>query len=206
MRDIRVFVADDHAVVRMGIRHVLRELGGFRVVGEARHGREVLRSEALASCDVLILDLSLPELGGVEVLQRLRKTYPTMGVVVHSMYPADQFARRAIEAGATSYVGKDRPPGELVDAVRAAALNRYPREMPSVPAEKRPHESLTSREHQVFMLLLEGRTVAEVAAEMDVHSSTVSNHLAKIRKKLGVRTIADVVQYAYVEGLRTLPS
>ena len=203
----RVFIADDHAVVRYGVRQALEELGGFEVVGEAENGRQVLNAEGIELWDVLVLDLSLPDLNGPEVLRRIRARRPTLGVVVLSMYPEEQYARRMYAAGANAYLSKSRPPGDLVLAVRAAARGeRYPAAPVEAPgpagsAAKPPHAALSRREHQVFMLIVAGHAVADVAAELDVHSCTVSNHLAKIREKLGVSSVAALVRYAHAAGL-----
>ena len=199
----RVFVADDHAVVRLGLRHVLTELGGFEVVGEAENGRQVLNAPNLGECDVLVLDLSLPVVSGTEVLRRVRERYPDLAVIVHSMHPESQFRRRAIEAGAIAYVSKEAPPAQLVAAIREASV--FPHrvqggDIDTAPGAA-PHELLSRREYQVFELLIGGRQVADIAAELDVHSCTVSNHLAKIRQKLGASTVADLVRYAYAAGL-----
>lgn len=202
---IRVFIADDHAMVRMGMRQVLREIGGFEVVGEASNGREVLSSPLLDACDVLVLDLSMPRVEGTEVLRRLHARRPELPIVVHSMYPEEQFAKRSVAAGAVAYVSKDSAPQALVDAVRRAAttpryeLMREVQEQPAREGEAK-HDQLTQREHQVFVRLIAGASVAEIAAELDVHSCTVSNHYAKIRTKLGVHSVAELVRYAYAEG------
>ncbi|MCA9544273.1 MAG: response regulator transcription factor [Myxococcales bacterium] len=197
---MRVYVADDHAFVRTGIKQVLRELGGFDIVGEAENGRQVLNDEALKRTDVLVLDLSLPLVSGPEVLRRVRRTYPSVAVVVLSMHPEEQFAERALAAGAAAYVSKERPPQELVDAVRRAGRGEVdPRE--GAVEEAPPHTQLTRREHQIFMRVVNGHTVTEVAAELDVHACTVSNHLAKVRTKLGLSTVAEMVRYALTHGL-----
>lgn len=202
---IRVFIADDHAVVRRGMRQVLHECGGFEVVGEASNGREVLNDPRVDTCDVLVLDLSLPRVTGTEVLRRLHARRPQLPVVVHSMYPEEQLAKRSIAAGAVAYVSKDRAPEVLVEAIRRAASGtRYElmqQAKQDLASGSAPHDELTPREHQVFMRLLAGATVAEIAAELNVHSCTVSNHFAKIRTKLGVQSIADLVRYAYSSGL-----
>lgn len=199
-RKLRVFVADDHPFVRMGIKQVLRELGGFDVVGEAEDGRQVLNAPVLATCDVLVLDLSLPVVGGPEVLRRVRAQYPSVAVVVLSMHPEEQFARRTLAAGAAAYLSKERPPADLVEAVRRAAAGD--RERPAAPEpEAPPHQRLTRREHQIFMQVVMGQTVAEIAAELNVHSCTVSNHLANVRTKLGLNTQAELARYAVAEGL-----
>lgn len=201
---IRLFLADDHAVVRLGLRQLLAEAKDFEVVGEADNGRAVLTSPLLTKADVLVLDLSLPRVGGIEVLRRVRAQQPGLAVVVLSMHPAEQFARRVLQAGAFAYVSKDRPPAELLQALRLAASRGAPTsEPPREPTSA--HAQLTAREHQVFLLLVTGRTVAEIAAELDVHSCTVSNHLAKVREKLGARTTAELTRYALEEGLLGAP-
>ncbi len=207
---IRIFIADDHEFVRVGMRQLLNEVPGFEVVGEATNGREVLRASLDRDCDVLVLDLSLPRVSGGEVLRRLRERWPQLPIVVHSMYSADQFAGRALRAGARAYVGKDQAPSDLVEAIRRVATtpeyledagSSTPEKLRDACASKRPHETLTPREHQVFRLLVDGKNVSEIAAELDVHSCTVSNYLASIRKKLHVGSVAEVVHYAYAERL-----
>lgn len=203
----RIFIADDHAVVRLGLRQVLTDLAGFVVVAEASNGREVLQSDALGECDALILDLSLPVVGGAEVLRRVRALWPNLVIVVHSMHPADQFAARALADGADDYVEKTRSPTELIAAVRHAWTRRRLGHEPATVVvaasveSGMPHETLTQREYQVFQLVLDGRSVADIAAELDVHSCTVSNHLSKVRSKLGVSNVAGIVRYAAAVGL-----
>lgn len=203
----RVFLADDHPMVRLGLRQILTEVGGFEVIGEAADGRKVLSSPELGGCDVLVLDLSLPVISGLEVLRRVRNQHPGLAVVVHSMHAESLFRRRVLDAGAVAFVAKDAPPAELLEAVRRAG-----RSMTSDDAAEHeasgavpPHEQLTAREHEVFVLVLLGRQVTDIAAELDVHASTVSNHLAKVRQKLGVRTTAEIVHYAYGAGLVAAP-
>jgi two-component system, NarL family, invasion response regulator UvrY len=201
----RVFIADDHALVRQGIRQVLREMGGFEVIGEAENGREVLRAPALAGADVLVLDLSMPKVNGPEVLRRIKARHPDLAVVVLSMYPEAQYAPALLAAGASAYVSKEQPSTDLVAAVQAAARGERTPPAPAPPnaagAPAAPHGALTRRELQVFLLVVQGQAVADIAAELDVHSSTVSNHLARIREKLGVRTVAELVRYAHAAGL-----
>jgi two-component system invasion response regulator UvrY len=199
---IRVFIADDHAMVRVGLRHVLSDFDDIVVVGEAENGRQVLNAKELDTCQVLVLDLSLPVVAGTEVLHRLRTSHPDLAVVVHSMHPEGQFRRRALQAGAVAYVSKEAAPAELVRAIRRAAAAPFAKqEEQEVPKQAAPHTLLTRREHQVFLLIVAGRQVADIAAEIDVASCTVSNHLAKVREKLGVQTVAEMVRYAHAEGL-----
>ncbi|MBA3546298.1 MAG: response regulator transcription factor, partial [Nannocystis sp.] len=118
---IRVFLADDHAIVRSGLRQALRDLGNCEIVGEAENGRQVLDAPDIDRWDVLVLDLSLPKLSGPEVLRRIKARRPDLPIVVLSMYPEEQYARRMLAAGASAYLTKGRPPAEIVAAVRAAA-------------------------------------------------------------------------------------
>ncbi|MCB9549564.1 MAG: response regulator transcription factor [Myxococcales bacterium] len=202
---MRVFVADDHAFVRVGIRQVLEELGGFTVIGEAADGRQVLNSPVLGQADVLVLDLSLPIVSGPEVLRRVRAQWPSVAVVVLSMHPEDQFARRALKDGAAAYLSKERPPTDLVAAVRRAGEGHRDAVPGDAAVDEAPHTRLTRREHQIFLQIVGGKTVSELAAELDVHACTVSNHLASVRSKLGLQTVAELVRYAVAQGLVGAP-
>lgn len=207
---IRVFLADDHAIVRHGLRKLIEEEPDMTVVGEASNGRAVLTAEARDTWDLLVLDLSLPKVGGIEVLRRLRAELPRLRIMILSMYPEDQYGLRLVKEGAAAYVSKDVNSAELLRAIRTvAAGGTYLSEGlvqqmrlggPAGGAES-PHASLTAREHQVFTLLFQGRTVSDIAAELDLSVSTVSNHVSKIKEKLAAHSIADIVSYAHRAGL-----
>lgn len=203
----RVFVADDHPIVRKGVIEVLREDGRFDVVGEADDGLRLLNDPRLETADVLVLDLSLPRMSGTEVLRRLSATRPSLPIVVLTSHPEDQFAARALADGAAFFVSKDRAPHVLLDAVaRAAAGQRTSGGRPqSSQRSDSGRRELSRREHQVFLLLVSGRSVGDVAAELNLHSSTVSNHVANIREKLGLATVADMVRHAYATGMVAPP-
>ncbi|MFT3767975.1 MAG: response regulator transcription factor [Minicystis sp.] len=203
---IRVFIADDHFVVRHGIRQLLAETEDLELVGEATNGRELLQAAASGErWDVVVLDLSLPRVSGIEALRRLRELLPTAAVVVLSMYPEEQYGLRVMREGAAAYLSKDRSGEELIAAIRRAASGgRYLTELLasqalSAPsqAKKLPHETLTSREYQVFTFVINGKTVSEIAAELDVTVSTVSGYLRNVKEKLGARSVADIVNYAH---------
>lgn len=206
---IRVFLADDHAIVRHGLRKLIEQEGDMQVVGEAADGRAVLLAPGKESWDLLVLDLSLPKVGGVEVLRRLRAELPRLRVIVLSMYPEEQYGLRLVKEGAAAYLSKEMDSAALIRAMRlVAAGGTYLSEGlaqqmrtsgPSSAAA--PHTSLTAREHQVFTLVFQGRTVSDIAAELDLSVSTVSNHVARIKEKLGARSIADIVSYAHRAGL-----
>ncbi len=205
VRKHRVFLADDHEIVRAGLRHLLDAQLDLVVVGEAADGRAVLKPGALDGVDVLVLDLSLPRVDGSEVLRRVKRQRPELPVVVLSMYPDDPFAKRALEVGAFEYLNKTTPTEMVVEDIRRAASGvRVKRsaglERPSADTGEL-HERLTPREFQVFLLLLRGRNVSDIAAELDLSLPTVSTHLGKVREKLGVRTNGDILNYAHRAGL-----
>lgn len=199
---IRVLLADDHKLVRAGVRMLLEAEADMQIVGDVGDGWDVLRAlEAGAEVDVLVLDLSLPRLTGMEVLGRVREHHPSVAVVVLSMYPEEQYARRVLAAGARAYLSKSRTEHELVDAVRWVAQGRSLTRPAEATDARPPHERLSLRELQVFMQFVTGHAVADIAAELAVSASTISTYLARIRTKLGVTTQADLVTYAHREGL-----
>lgn len=208
---IRVFLVDDHAVLRAGLSAMLESTGEMKVVGQAGDGNEALNAEALLTCDVLVLDFSLPRISGSEVLRRVRARRPELPVLVLSMYPEDQLGLQVLRDGASAYLSKSRSPEELLSAIRriarggtyltdtlAAQAAQGPRDK-----EAAPHAQLSPREHQVFMLLLQGRTASDIAAELDLHSSTVSNNIRRIKEKLRVQTQGEIVAYGHRFGLIT---
>jgi DNA-binding NarL/FixJ family response regulator len=200
---IRIFLADDHDIVRQGLRQVLEETGQFEVVGDATDGWQVLHSEALAGADVLLLDLSLPKLQGAEVLRRVRVQWPHVKVAIFSMYPAEQFERPLLAAGASLYLSKSMRTSEIVSSLEELVMGKI--QEPDPTPDLAPHEMLSPREHQVMMRYVTGHSVVEIAAELNLNPSTVSNHLAQIRRKLRVRTNVDIVHYAHRAGLVEFP-
>ena len=206
---IRVFIADDHAVVRSGLQLVLEAEGEMTVVGTASDGLRAVQAEEVDRCDVVILDLSLPKLSGGEVLRRLRARRPELPIVILSMYPEDQYALHLLREGASAYLSKNRPPEEVIAAIRKVVrggtyvtdtLADHALKAPAA-GDQPPHARLSPREHEVFMLLAQGRSVSEIAAEMDLNLSTVSNHLRRIKEKLAVTTTAEIIGYAHRTGL-----
>jgi DNA-binding NarL/FixJ family response regulator len=205
---IRVFLADDHAIVRHGLRQLIAAQPDMQLVGEASDGRQVLTAAGRSSWDVLVLDLSLPRVNGTEVLRRLRVELPRLRILVLSMYPESQYAARLLREGAAAYLSKTHAPEEVLAAVRAVA--RGGTYVSATIAEELraaddggepPHASLSAREYQVFTLIFQGSRVSDIAAELDLSASTVSNHVARIKEKLGARSIAEIVNYAHRAGL-----
>ncbi len=204
---IRVFIADDHPIVRQGLRELIDRQPDMKVVGEAGDGYAVVNAEGRATWDVLLLDLSLPRLSGFEVMRRLRADGVSTRIVVLSMYPEDQYARRLTEEGASAYLSKSLPPREVLRALRAVAAgeayqrpSRDGRDGSEAPVPSEPRQTLSARENQVFMRLTQGRTVTEIAAELDLSVSTVSTHVTNIKNKLSARSIGDIINYAHRIG------
>jgi DNA-binding NarL/FixJ family response regulator len=201
---IRIFIADDHPIVRQGLRELIGRQPDMQVVGEAEDGHAVVNAEARSTWDVLLLDLSLPRLSGVEVVRRLRAERASTRIVVLSMYPEDQYARRLMEEGASAYLSKSLAPQEVLRALRTVAAGEIytppGRERSEPPTPGEPHKNLSARENQVFMRITQGRTVTEIAAELDLSVSTVSTHVTNIKNKLKVRSIGDIINYAHSVG------
>ncbi len=206
---IRVFVAEDHAIVQDGLRRVLEGAGGIAFAGATERGHAVLDAVADADWDVLVLDLSLADISGLEVLRQLRDRAPKLPVIVLSMYPEAQYAPRVMKMGARAYLSKTRSSRELVEAIRAVARGkRYI--TPAVAdallehvgeGEGPPHARLSEREYQVFQLVVEGLSPGDIAAQLNLSPSTASSHLVHIRTKLGVRTNGEILTYAFRAGL-----
>jgi DNA-binding NarL/FixJ family response regulator len=199
---IRVLIVDDHPVVRGGLRGILAGERGFEVVGEAQDGAEAIARTVELGPDVVLMDLRMPVMGGVEAIARLRGTAPNVRVLVLTTYDADHDVLPAIEAGATGYLLKDAPREELVRAVRAA-FRGEPVLSPSVAGRlmgrmrQPPREALSQRELEVLRLVAGGAANREAAALLFVSEATIKTHLLHIYDKLGVRDRAAAVGEAY---------
>jgi two-component system invasion response regulator UvrY len=201
----KILLVDDHPIVRHGIKQVLTDAFHPALVGEATTAEEGLSEARHMEWDVTVLDLTLPGTSGLDLLKELRRERPAMPVLVLSMHPADQFARRAINAGAAGYVTKDSAPGELVRAVgEVMAGRRYlnavavkeldARYQPD--ANQRPHESLSDREYQVLRMIASGLTVSQIAARLSLSVKTISTYRARVLEKMSMKTTAELMHYA----------
>lgn len=203
---IRVAIADDHPIVRDGIRRLLVRQHDVEVVAEASDGADIVRVLATWPCDVVVLDLSLPHMQGLELVQLVRDRFPDVAIVVFTMQHPEVLGRGLLAAGIRGYVRKDRPLEELVRAVRRAASGRFdlPPELAAPSSSDSGallHSQLSAREAQVFQRMAEGVAIKDIAAELEISPSTASNHVARVREKLGVRTNGEVVLYALRHGL-----
>jgi DNA-binding NarL/FixJ family response regulator len=207
---IRLFIADDHPVVRAGLRGIVEGEPDFEVVGEARDGGDMLGRIGRTPAEVLLLDVSMPGPGFLEVLRSLRQDHPRVAVLVLSVHPEDQYAVRALRAGAAGYLTKDHSPEELVAAIRK--VHRGGKYVSPALAERlavgleigggdAPHEQLSDREYDVLCLLGSGRTVKEIAGRLALSPKTVSTYRARVLEKMKLAGNADLVRYAAQHGL-----
>ncbi len=201
-----VFIADDHVLVREGLKKILREDLDISVVGEARTAAEIQDGLIRTRCDVLILDLSLPDKSGLDVLKDVKSRYPRMRVLILSTYPADRFAVRCLKAGADGYLCKDSAAEELVAALRRVASGKkyFSEEVSQELAEGLTrngahtllHESLSDREFEIFCLLGSGKTITETASLLNLSISTVNTHRAHILEKMKMESTVQLIRYA----------
>lgn len=201
---LEVVVADDHAVVRSGLEHLLATTGDIRIVGEAATGGELLTLVRHTTCDVVLLDLSLPDLEGLEVLRQLVARYPNLPVLIFSVYGEDEFATPALQAGAAGYVCKESPPEQLLQALRLVALGHHylsPAMMDkllddALPAGRTlPHHALSRREMEVLIRLSHGVSLTDIGAQLFLSAKTVSTYRARLLGKLGLQSNADLTRY-----------
>lgn len=203
----RILIVDDHPVVREGIGRVLATALPGVDLGSAENSAEALQALADAAYDLVVLDLALPGDDGNLVLRRIRQAHPGLPVLILSMHPADQFARRAVQAGAVGYVSKGSNPAELVLAVKAAlagggsAIAERDTNSRQDGDKRLPHESLSDREYQVLRMIGLGRTVSEIAGELSLSVKTISTYRARILEKTGMRTNAELMRYVMTHRL-----
>lgn len=211
---IRVLVADDHAIVREGIRSVLEQGTGFEVVAEASDGEAALRILRELDVDVLVLDISMPGLSGLDVASQVRQVAPATRVLILSVYDHREYVLQAVRSGANGYLLKDSAPGELRAAIRAVHGGEaffspvIARQLgDAVRAEEAHREEedrlgrLTARERDVLLLVVRGRTNKEAAAALGISHRTVESHRENLMKKLGIRTVAELTRFALDSGV-----
>ena len=207
---IRILIADDHAVVREGLKRILNDTPDMTVTGEASSGQELLDLVRSQPGEVVVLDLAMPGRGGIDTLRQLKREKPELPVLILSIYPEDQYAVRALRDGASGYLTKESAPDELVGAIRKAAQGR--KYVSPALAERLaldleadgtalPHETLSNREYQVMLMLSSGMTVSEIADELALSVKTISTNRARLLKKMRMKTNAELTYYAVKQGL-----
>jgi len=207
---LRVLIADDHPVVRQGLKQMLADEADMRVAGEAANTTELLECARKEPWDIVLLDITMPGRSGLEALKELRRDHPKLPVLVLSVHPEDQFGLRVLKSGAAGYLTKDSAPEELVKAIRkVCGGGKYispslaERLASHVAADfDRPlHELLSDREDQVMRLIVSGKTVSEIARELSLSVKTISTHRTRLLQKLHLKTNAELTRYAIQHGL-----
>lgn len=202
---IRVLIADDHALVRDGLQHILKGASGFEVVGEANDGVSTIALIRSSAADVLVLDLSMPGRNGVELIKQIKEEKPALRILVLTMHAEQQYAVRAFKAGASGYLTKESASAELLTAVSKVAsggvyvslamAERFAQSL-NEPADTLPHQRLSDREFDVFRRIAAGQTLTEIATELCVSSKTVSTYKTRILEKMQMPHEAALVRYA----------
>jgi two-component system invasion response regulator UvrY len=202
---INILIADDHTIVRKGLKQILAETQDMVVAGEASNGFEVMEKVKNNHYDVLLLDISMPGKSGLDILRELKTESPKLPVLVLSMYPEEQYAVRVLRAGASGYLTKESAPDELVVALRKVAQGKK-YVSPSlaeklavdleVDASRPAHEMLSDREYQVLCMIASGKTVGEIAEKVSLSAKTISTYRARILEKMNMKNNAELTHYA----------
>jgi DNA-binding NarL/FixJ family response regulator len=209
---ISILIADDHGIVREGLQRLLASEPEFKVAGEAADGREILEQVSALRPDVVVLDITMPRLGGLETLERLRSAAPGTKVILLSVHSDPAFIQGAISLGADGYILKNGRVAEVLTAIRetmqggsyfspAVAGEIVERLRSPRPDSDDPSSLLSRREREILQLIAEGRSTREVAVQLDVSTKTVEGHRTSLLRKLGVRTATELVRYALRNGL-----
>jgi two-component system, NarL family, invasion response regulator UvrY len=202
---LKIIIADDHPIVRAGLKQIMAEANDLVVAAEANNGRELLNQVRREPYDVILLDISMPGMDGVDVLKQLKIELPHIPVIILTVHPEAQYALRVLKAGASAYVTKESAPSELIQAIRK--VHRGGKYITPSLAEKiafalggetdkLPHETLSDREFQVLNLIASGKTVTEIAEELALSVKTISTYRSRILEKMQMKTNAELTHYA----------
>lgn len=200
----RILIADDHSVVRGGLKQFLSSAPDLEIAAEADTGKKAIEILGRQSFDLVLLDIALPDIDGLEVLRRIKSTFPDLPVLIFSMYPEEDYALAALNGGAAGYLMKDSDPDEILAAVRRAAKGaRYlsPRIAEKLLAgslatpEKQPHDALSAREFDVMLMLSRGQRLNEIGEQLHLSPKTVSTYRARVLRKMGFTSNAEVTRY-----------
>jgi len=216
MNAIRILLADDHTVIRRGLRALLERQNGFEVVAEAADGREAVETAAAVNPDVAVIDIGMPNINGIEAARRITEKRPETAVVILSMHADESYVLRALKSGARGYLLKDSPEEDLIDAIRAVHAGKaffspeiskmlaedYMRQMRQRGVED-SYELLTPREREILQMLGEGKSNKEVATQLNLSLHTVETHRGNVLEKLNLHSTAEMILYAVRKGIVT---
>lgn len=207
---IKILLVDDHAIVGGGLKQFLGNVGGFDLAGQAHSGAEALTMVKAGAWDLLLLDIGLPDMNGIEVLKLVKRSKPKLPVLVFSMYAEDDYAMTAMEAGAVGYLPKDSAPEEILAAIRRASSGgRYLSPMLAdkllsgsvSQARKLPHDALSARELDVMRMLSQGLPLTTIAERLHLSPKTVSTYRARVLEKLGISNNSEITRYVLTNKL-----
>lgn len=208
---INVLIADDHAIVRIGLRKILGAKRDIIVIGEAADGREVIAMSEKGHCDVIIMDISMPGINGIDATRTIRKNLPKIKVIILSMHDTSEYIYQAFQAGASGYLLKGVAGDEIVTAIRAVVQGDLyygkgvePPLSPDMALAKSPLDSLSHRERAVLQLVVEGKSSLEIAALLSLADNTPDVYRSRIMKKLGIKSTASLVKFSIQHGLTSL--
>lgn len=201
---IKILICDDHAIVRQGLRQILEDCNDITIAGEAECGEELIRMVDKDDIDVIVLDITMDGIGGIEALKEIKFRKPELAILMLSIHPEDQYAIRVLKAGASGYLTKKSAPDELVQAIRTVAKGKKyitasvsDKLISSLNADKDtlPHQLLSDREFQVLVGLAQGRSLSEIADNLCLSGKTVSTYRTRLLDKMDIKTNADMVRY-----------
>ena len=207
---IKVLIADDHPIVRQGLRQILANTPDMEVAGEAANAQETLEQVRARGWDVLVLDITMPDRSGFDILKELKHEQPHLPVLVLSIHAEEQFAVRVLKAGASGYLTKENAPAELVKAIRhvvgggkyiSSSLAETLVAGLDASSDRPRHKALSDREFQVMQMMAGGKTLTEIAAELSLSAKTVSTYRARLLEKMDLKTNAEIIRYAIENGL-----
>lgn len=208
---IRILIADDHDILRAGLKHILSDSGDIIVGGEASNGADALTLLRNGHWDAIVLDLTMPGRNGIELIKQIKTEFPALPILILSMHKEDIYAVRALKAGAAGYLCKDNAESMLVSAIRKVAsgglfINQsvaesFTRNALQGHNTQLPHNSLTDRNYQIFLMLVQGMGVSEIGRRLNLSVKTVSTHKANIMAKMGLNNTAEMVRYAIQHDL-----
>jgi len=207
---IRILIADDHTLVREGLKQILAATSDIVVSGEASNGQDTLKKVRAQDFDLVLLDISLPGISGLDVLKQIKSLKPELPILILSMYPEEQYAVRTLRAGASGYLTKDSASVELIRAIREVAGGKKYITMSlaekiavswDTQEAKQPHETLSDREYQVLCFIASGRTVKEISRMLSLSVKTVSTHRSRLLKKMDLRNNAQLTHYVIKHNL-----
>lgn len=207
---IKIIIADDHEIVRAGLKQIIADSKDMHVKGEAHDGQQLLEKVRIDKYDVILLDIKMPGRSGLEILKQLKTEYPDIPVIVLSMHPEDQYAVRTIKAGASGYLTKETAGEKLIEAIKkvfnggkyiSPSLAEKLADSIANDKQKAPHEYLTDREYQVICLIASGKTVTEIARELFLSVKTISTYRQRILEKMNMKNNAELTHYVINNNL-----